>query len=289
MSDIRSVIRTDGYRAYIGLLCCDKGIDAERLSDFELFAFLCDNIADIYGSPLYGELSAILSPYADITSLCERETQKGLWRVLNGDKSLKLDIAKERIWNSDIHVKREDKTCARIMLNRVIERNNDLPEALDVLIEQIADSNDNILIDLDGLNFERPDKYHAELVYGRIINGERCTCESEFALITWIICRVLMRRNAKLYILPDKEFLTVAKLLDLMSCRKLYPPICIIAESKRSALRACELCLYGAQKNISLEIAVSKENDKNIGADIISSVLELVPVTRVYADSECEA
>jgi len=286
MSDIRSVIRGDAYRSYTDLLCFDKGVKLDRLSDFELFAFLCDNISSIYGSPLRRDLEGIVSQYADATALCDRETQKRLWRALNGDTNVRFDIAKMCTQNNSCRLSSAHDKRDLISLRAMLESDQALPEELDRLIDRISNDGKDLLADLGGLRFERPDEYHSSLAYRRVLGGEQCSREDGFKLIAWIICRTLMRRNAILYIYPDKDLSAAAALLELMSERKLYPRIFITADSKEDVLNVCSLCISSSQKNISLEIYVPKETDEKILSDIISAAAEILPMTRIFVSTE---
>ena len=282
MSEIISILRSDENFKYLELLCYDCGKDIEMLSDFELFSLVCDNISKVYGSKLKKDLLSVVKPYCeDVYQLGDREVQKAIWRVLNGCNDTKINIAKsshfEEIKPDILRSSDENKIDLDLLLRSGI----DLPESIDDLVSDTCKGTSNIEIDMRELEYSRPDKYHTELTYQKLLLGESCEKSEISALIIWIICRVFMTKNARLVITPDMNLEYTQRLLGLLNERKLYPDIIIVVRDKEDASRAVCICRDSAQKNISSEIMISEEMSVDSIVDTIKLLICNLPTTRV--------
>lgn len=266
-----ALIKAKEYNNF--LACIDSNI--HTMSDFELFAFVCENISLMQGSMLRKNfLDALKSDTGkDIppSALKNRETQKLLWRAVNGAYDLIPDFQAEQ----------EDNVCRTDYsnpknLNLLLQRDN-IPDDIDLFIEQIDQS---VMADLSGLKYRRPDEYHVALTYDKIKRGEKCDSKDFCALICWILCKALMKKDITLYLLADESMETAYSVLSLIEGRKLYPDIRLcIHPSTHIAEGIAELCLNSRKKNISPEIIFSEED---FDIENIKALFLLVPASRVY-------
>ncbi len=277
-----SVIRAEEYRDFL----CLMSADIEKMSDFEALAFACENISFTVGSRFRKDFLSALSEdmhmRLSIEDLKNREVQKTVWRVINGDYKVHNDIAKTHISEDFSQLFNVSYIATPVLLNAFLENRTELPDTLGLLIEKIAEHGE-IAVDMSDFQYSRPDEYHTNRTYQRLLSGEVCqTCEMS-ALLCWIICRVLMRKNTRLYILVNDSLKETEKLLRLLEERKLYPKIsvCFAADDKSIFDTVAELCLRAKEKNISSEIIVPEEMEEKFIYETVKQLIWNIPVSCV--------
>ena len=282
MQTVISVIKAPNNQVYLDMLCRDLGKDPKKLSDFELFAAVCEGLPFMYGSRLYDELFCAMGiADADIGSLASRDAQKALWMRLNGDDTQEFDISKKGVSKGNIRVSYHANNVDTLFVGRLLDKQADLPKDLDAFISTVSESDLNIGIDMEEFQYFRPDEFHAALAYKKAVLGEKRTAEESSCLISWIVCRALMIRDLGLYIDTKGRYEQVLKLLELLDFRRLYPQTVLAVSKLSEAECAINVIRNSAQKNISSEIVVSEEIDENIASEILKCLLYEIPSTRI--------
>lgn len=266
---------------FLGLLNSDTKLEVEKMSDFERFALFCDALPLVSGSRVGKEFVDALA--FDLNSelprgIClDREAQKTVWRRINGDVALDTDIAKL----CTVTVPKKlyaTKKSSVLFLNAVLESEELTKYNLEAFIDNLS-KQDGIALNMGNFIYSRPDEYHSALVYDKIAAGQTCTKEEISLLISWIICRLLMRKNARLYFVVDGDMAELEKLLKLFEDRLLYPHISICFGNSELCDSVSRICLEARRKNISSEIIIPEETDKIF--NFIKALAYELPLTRI--------
>ena len=286
---IKSVQITNDEKNYnfLSLLDSNTKLSVEKMSDFERFALLCDNLPFVAGSRVGREfisaLSIDLGASLEQDVLLNREEQKAVWRRVNGDVTFDCNIAKKRNGEIINQMIREDEKIA-FSLGLSFKSTDLMSVSLEEFIEKISNYG-AIILDMSGFMYTRPDEYHSGLVYNKLRAG--CVCDNEqiSLLASWIICRVLMHKNTMLYFCVNKDTKELEKLLKLLDGRGLYPKIYICFSDIKLSDDIARICLEAKEKNISSKIIVTEDMQKNEILSCINALAAELPITRI---SLCE-
>lgn len=269
------------YR-FLALLSDDTKFEIEKLSAFERFALLCDNMENARGSTLRREfidaLSLDLGTDFDVAALAERKCQKAIWRRINGDADAKVDIAKKCTvlpFTRPCAIDRSSPVLLDLLLNDESCRENSLED----FITKTAEYRD-IYLDMTDFVYVRPDEYHARVVFDCLKLGEKCSREALSLLKSWVICRVVMLKNANLYFGLGEDVEQLRMLLSLLSERKLFPKIKICFCDIDASHNVSRMCLEARQKNISPEI-ISRETSVNDILLLVKALSQELPNSKI--------
>ncbi len=284
------VINDEKNCDFLKLLCKDRKIEFDKLSLFERFSLVCDNLGAMGGSRLKKDFLSTLS--SDLnwklknSVLLDRDSQKVIWRRINGDISAEINIAKTS-YQKDINPLlnlRGTKKNAPVLLNLFLETVDTSTRTLEDVIGILA-KNSEIVMDFSEFVYRRPDEYHAQLVYEKLASNQGYSSEEISLLYSWIICRTLMQKNANLYFVIHNNVDELKKLLKLLSDRKLYPQISLCFSEISMCTDITEICYGAEEKNISAEIIISAESDTRDILFFIKLLAIELPLTRI---SMCE-
>lgn len=278
------VVNDEKNNNFLSLLSFDKGADITKMSDFERFAFVCENLPFMVGSRLRREF--VLALYSDLnlefseSLLSDRGVQKSIWRRINGDSSAEITFVNTYKKPHFIISKQEFGKVFLNCLNEKLRYRAILPETLEELIDSLTGA-DNICIDMTDFTYSRPDEYHSRLTYNKIYRNEPSQKDEISSLILWITCRVLMRKNIRLYLIVGNNLNETERVLNLLSERRLYPKISLCFANMNTSQSIAEICLLAKEKNISPEIIVSEEIGDFEILKCINSLIYELPLTRV--------
>ena len=226
------------------------------MSDFERFAFACENISKMVGSKLKKEFIYAIKYDCGIDAcdsvLHGRENQKKLWRMINGGEKAELFVESSSVELSPVIDGSQPQKLNSLLLR------GDLPLYIDELAELLEE---RVVIDLSGLSYQRPDEYHCNLTYKKLLGGFQCGDGEFCALLAFVICRAMMKRKICLYLIADENMEAAEKMLSLFESRGLLAEMHLCFRPTALAVKkAAELCLNAPKKNISPEIIISEEN-----------------------------
>lgn len=286
---VKSVQITNDEKNYnfLSLLDSNTKLSVEKMSDFERFALLCDNLPLVAGSRVGREFVSALSFDLGFSleqdALFDREVQKALWRRLNGDVAVDLSIAKERNNKITKQINRTGKISV-LRLDLALKSMDRISKDMEAFIEN-ASGYDAISLDMSDFLYTRPDEYHSGLVYNKLRAGDVCDKCQISLLASWVICRVLMRKNTRLYFYVNKDMQELKRLLKLFEDRELYPEISICFSDIEMSYDVARICLEAKEKNISSEIIVTEDMKKDEILNFIKTLVYELPITRI---SLCE-
>ena len=120
-----------------------------------------------------------------------------------------------------------------------------LPEKLDILarignfdnVDTFIESvSKDILIDTSDLEYSRPDKYHVDLTYSKLLRGENCERSELSALYLWVLSSSLMKCRSSVFLTSD-NIDVVSSIVEYLYQRKLIVPIYLCVKKSRSEKR----------------------------------------------------
>ncbi len=271
----------------MALLTEDKQFDISRLSLFERFSFLCENLDGLNKNKLrcafLRELQEDLGRDVSPEILRDREGQKQIWRLLCAyDKTI--------FTSADLILQGSESnySLACISIQDGIDVMKYLGSSDRDTLEKIFDDlatedNRTLYVDMSDLTYVRPDPYHCELTYQKIRKAAICSKQEISALIAWSICRAVMRGDFDIFIDVEENISEVSKLLDLLEGRKLFPKIHLCIRSRTEGAeeyikRLASVCINASGRNISLAIysAGSKTDEA-----FVNKALYYLPICRV--------
>ncbi len=254
------------------LSCIDSSV--ANMSDFERFALGCESLHLCVGSDFRSDFLSALSSDVGASVTVElasgRENQKSLWRCMYGGEELVLTPAK-----ADFDMLPSIDRATPVSLNNLLFQEA-LPENIEALIEQI---DGDISLDISGLKYRRPDEYHSALAYNKLKSGGECNAEEKCQLLCWMLCRALMKKPVKAYLIAKDNIETAKNIIALIEGRRIFNDLrlCVIP-SAEAACEVAEICLTAEQKNISPEFIITEDID----VDNIKFTFAKFPASRIY-------
>jgi hypothetical protein len=253
------------------------------MSSFERFVILCSALSFVRESDIGGEffdaLSAELGEDIPKGIDTDREVQKAVWRKINGDADISIDIAKVSTKKSIDCIYTDEKLSVadlELLLNE-----SAVPE-LDGFIDSLL-KYDAILVNVENFIYERPDEYHSVLAYKKLISGSVPSASEYSLLVAWIICRASMQKNTMLFFAVNDRLTELKRLLSLLECRRIFPNISICFSEPELCDGVSDLCLNAEQKNISSEIILSEETSVDDICFLIKRLAQRLPLTKISA------
>ena len=259
------------------LACIDR--KTEKMSDFEKFAFVCENLYLMVGSALRQQFITALrediGEELDLVQITDREVQKKLWKKAHGERITVFDTRHEK--NDEVFPQGLCDEFIPPILNSLLKNREDLPEDIDGFISKLPH---RFAIDTSQMEYLRPNEYNSALAYEKILNGYACDKGELCALLCWIACRAAMRNAVDIYLICGENMSIAEAIVALLEGRKLYPNVrlCFYPEDKNAVDMAVRICLCAAQKNISSEIIIPEEK---IALENIERLFWQLPAARI--------
>ena len=257
------------------LSCIDGSV--ANMSDFERFALGCESLPLCVGSDFRRDFLKALSSDVGASITVElasgRENQKSLWRCMYSGEKLDLTFVKK-----DFNLLTSIDRTAPLSLNGLLSQKG-LPENIEALIEQI---DGDISLDISALKYSRPDEYHSALSFDKLKRGEECTSEDKCQILCWMLCRVLMKKPVRAYLIAKDNIETAKSIIALLEGRRIFNDLrlCVVT-SADVACDVAEICLASEQKNISPEFIITEDID----VDNIKLTFAKFPASRIYLSS----
>ena len=249
----------------------NKNIDVKKLSDFDVFNALCENIYLFSGHPYRYHFLNLLSECAscDIssTALYNVEYRKKLWQRIFFDSNIVLPHSKIAITKNV-----SGEALENFYLNSAIDCTfDDIYSLLDSVLKRIKScAAKKLYFDARNINFIRPDDFHAQRSYNELKESEN----DSSLLSLWLLCRILMNTELKLDLTVENTK-KAEDILVLISRLGLSPEITLGFDivNYRDYNAIYELLIKYSEKNISLELICTKED-----TDLFLSFLSVVPL-----------
>ena len=270
---------------YIMNLVSEDISDVSRLSVFERFAFLCDNIDALIHNKLREDflkaLAQDLGGYVNLKTLKGRENQKRIWRALfdpHAQNSLDIKPCEEFAGCDGAADKKSLSEAIDIADYIFCVHAKSLEDAIEKLA---AEKSTAIYLGVSVFEYVQPDGYHCEIYYKRLKNREGCSAQERSALSAWVVCRTLMRRNFDVYVEMGDNIREISKLLDLLERRRLFPKIYLCCKSdSKNAEEISRLCLKARMKNVYVGVFACEGLDCDA---FIKKLAYYLPRVRIFA------
>ncbi len=215
----------------VRVLCEYKKVNREGISDFELFALLCESAPLCEGNLAYADfLSCLKKDIGEGIALGElecREYIKYLWRKIQKENYFDSDVYVEK-YNLLSNIKQKSLAENYVEKYKIITRNAILSveniekkiiasqaKHFDVFLDKIANniektSKSKIAIDLLDFEYSVPDFYHSKLAFEKILNGEKCNNTEKSLILLWTLGHIILCRKTELFLL-NCDNISVAK------------------------------------------------------------------------------
>ncbi len=268
---------------FLSLLSVDKKLEIKKMSRFERFALLCDSLSVTLGSRLRKEfliaLSCDLGCEVPVSIGFDRDVQKAVWRTINGDSTAYPNIDKTTPKITEETINSAEKISVGL-LDSILENASDVSGTLEEFINSLS-KYDGIALDMTDFVYCKPDEYHSGLVYDKLTSATKCSTEEKSLLVSWIICRIAMKKRIRLYLVANRDLNELKKLLMLLEQRHLYPDVNICFDNFDFCDEISRICLEAEQKNVSSEIIISKDTGIKEILCFIKALAYELPLTRI--------
>ena len=264
----------------MSLVWSDEKCKFDALSDFERFAFVCENAELFIGNrALELLLSALLYDTGERIDICrdlpiDRERTKELWRRIflsENKKAEKVEISPkyEELLEEkcrELYRRSNEKPLDVLSIEDVLlsiknEKKafpNDTERMAEMLVERCKKRGADLLsVDFCDREYIRPDAYHAEQIYKVFASGEKYKNTNKNEMLTlsvWLLCRAMMKSELSPCIyLKNSEGLKIT--LDLLTRLKIARPLTVCIEPRRLDCHVqCEIAALAAKYPQSIRI-----------------------------------
>lgn len=267
--------------------------DYKKLSYFERFALICESSDKLLGSQIiklfFYFLKALSGEKFTASALKHRSEQNRAWRAIHGDNSVKFDVI-SYIENSSVdyyklYSEREYIDIKSFIFESVKNSSQTLDEFLESLY--IYDIN-SFTVSSSRFEYLRPNEYQAQLVYQKILSGEKCKKSEIGLLISHVICCVGRKKKCYLRFLADDGEIELEALTELFEKRNsdVEISICFNPFSFDLATRVFDLMLKKGKK-ISSEIIIPEDMEIDGICECLTHLLKTVPFSRIRLATLC--
>lgn len=209
--------------------------DLNCFSVYERFCILSDSLdlldANDVKSKLLGALKADVGIAVPADALKFPDFRKNLWRAVFGDRG-----AYEKLrcsgYNGSESTRYAMKTGEMISCDSAVHVyhflkhfDGDMRDAITELSKKIS-----VFADFSISDYVRPDEYHANLAYAAVKNGIAPTSSEYAVLLTWIICKLLLRQNTKIFLKIDRNTDFLQDFSDLLMRRKISASFTVVCD-----------------------------------------------------------
>jgi len=256
----------------------------KKLSDFERFSLICENSDFLIGSEVIKQFFALLCSLTEenltLTSLKNRHFQNRIWRLLHGGDSLNLIGTIEAQISCVDYCKTHDNFESLDIIKYLLKCPS---KSLDDLFENSVISTANsFFIDLNNFEYSRPDEYHANTIYQKIVSGEKYRKDELCLLASHVICNVGKTKKCNLRIVINNDITAVFQLAELFEKRSADVEISLCFD-----LISCNMfeqifdIMLKKGKKISSEIIISEDEDDNDIRNRMRELLQTIPYSRI--------
>lgn len=267
-----------------------KNVNTDFASDFDVYTALCESITFFVGNQIRDSFLRVLSDESseDVTplALCNSEYRKNLWkRVFYDESSKALNMEKKAL-----------NPCFLKEQSLISQESIDISGLVRIDFENIFDALEDALLtlsakkvgmisfDMRGMKYTRPNDFLAQKSYEQFKLG----ATDGTAFFLWLLCRILMKTKFTLRIIVD-DTEAAESIIELLSVLKLDTEIyisfsdCLTDEYEKYA----RLLLQNYKKNISLELYISKEMERDAILERFENIIKIIPL--VCIKIPCEA
>ena len=304
MSRCLKVLNDESFKRTTSLAWSDEKCKFDDLSDFELFAFVCENAELFIGNrALELLLSALLYDTGERIDICrdlpfERERTKELWRRIflpENAKENKLEISPkyEELLEEkcrELYRRSNEKPLSGFSIEDVIlpMKNDkraflsDTKNMAEILVEGCKRRGADLLsVDFSDREYIRPDAYHAEQIYNSFASGEKYKNTNENEMLTlsmWLLCRAMMKSELSPCIyLKNSEGLKIT--LDLLARLKIERPLTLCIDPMRLDCHAqCEIAALTAKYPQSIRIRLLPDTTEKDFVRSTHTILHTLPI-----------
>ena len=285
----------------------------DDLSDFERFAFVCEN-PDLFVGNRFPEMleSAIYCDTGERALLTsgeglDREITKKLWcRIFAPDLIEGAHFkAFKKSYSERLACEQALEKAALLLYERASENSKHelriaelfedvgygekgLPgccsEAAEALLSQYINSDATYLaIDFAERKYTRPDAYSAEIIYKKALcdeNYKNVTSDEILTLCVWLACRVMLKSDAhpRIYV-SDAEQIKI--FIDLLSRLRIERPITVCIDYRRADSRFIsefsEIASHSPER-VSLALVCAAATNREDFAKRAMTVLQTLPL-----------
>ena len=261
-----------------------KNKNTDFASDFDVFSALCKSNLLFVGhsvrTKFFCGLKNCVSEDIDPIFLYSADYRKALWQRVFYDGV--NDFSVSSIDNFDIVASDFYIFEKSVDIKDLVNFNrNTLFEALDDALEKIKAENVKMIkFDVRDLKYVRTDDFHAGESYKLLSQGEKGD-----VFFLWLLCRIFMNLNIKLRLIVDNAD-SARRISELLSSVKVSPQTYIRFDiSKENEYEALvDLVLKNHKKDISLELDIPKEIDKNLFSDALKKLFAVIPLALIKVD-----
>ena len=271
LTNITELIRSPQKDALISLFDSDEKYDILSMSDFEYFQTLATLLPNL-GGTLEGELlkEEILlfqENQLDFPRPGERELIQDVWKnaneqIANCDGDFWCFLSKFGVEKS--HQEREP-LCS---IGRV-EKYNNQPNVL------------SVLCDLRGMDFVRPDPYHAKLAEEKYRRGEALSADEKAMLISqtmYLLCKT--ERELDVHLLADDDGRAASDLLAYLNRQNASGHVWVAADGEMANETLLTLCaLSDSRLTVRPEIVLGKTDSAYNLEKRLSSLAAVYPIS----------
>lgn len=304
MSRCLQLLNDENFRRTTSLVWSDEKCKLDSLSDFELFAFVCENAELFIGNrALDLLLSALLydtGEHIDISRdlPLDRERTKELWRRIFLSENKKA----EKLENSPKYEELLEEKCRELyrrsngktlnvlsiedvllsMKNDKTAFPSDTEKMAEMLIERCKNSGADLLsVDFRNREYIRPDAYHAEQIYNSFTSDENYKNTNKNEMLTlsvWLLCRAMMKSELSLCIyINNSEGLKIT--LDLLTRLKIERPLTLCIEPRRLDCHVqCEIAALAAKYPQSIRIRLLPDTTEQDFVKLTHTILHTLPI-----------
>ncbi len=279
-------------------LICDTNCGVEKMSNFEVFSFACENLAKLSGNAFRARFLTLLKEdlNEDVTVafLADREVQKTLWKrmfdpfcecykslSMSSVEKCKIDGAKLlKICNTskDSKNKKDFLNLNLIAEPENLRRYKTLDYIINSLVNnRLGNSKTRVFVDMTKLSFVRPDQYNSSLAYEKISSGENYNNLELSQLILWLLASISKRVDSEIILRVDNNGIgDVESVISMLKTLKIKIDLKLCFDIER-----CDLASFCVQKNISSEIIISEEIDEITIKQYLKRIIYILPIARI--------
>ena len=304
MSCCLQLLNNENFKRTTSFVWSDEKCKFDGLSDFERFAFVCENAELFIGNRVLELLlSALLYDTGERIDICrdlpiDRERTKELWRMIflsENAKENKLEISpkyedllEEKC--AELYRRSNEKPLNVLSIEDVLlsikNEKKAFPEDTEKMAEMLVErckkrGADLLSVDFSDREYIRPDPYHAEQIYSSFASGEKYKNTNENEMLTlsvWLLCRAMMKSELSPCIyLKNSEGLKIT--LDLLMRLKIARPLTLCIDPRRLDCHAqCEIAALAAKYPQSIRIRLLPDTTEQDFVRSTHTILHTLPI-----------
>ena len=258
MTSFRELLDNKESLRVMALLPSQNELSIERMSLFERFSLICENLYllenNFLGKSFARTVKEKIALSLPLNISMSRELQKKIWRALCAyDSCIEVDREAMKIENYSPCYVELDK-CVDIEKRILLSQRKYLDDFIDELVQTDIFG---VYYDQSQRKYIRPDPYHAALAYQKAKNNDY-TQDDISLLVAWVLCKALEQKNVEVFVGVGDETREALKLVELLLSRKIESSVCICAEDS-VACHTAQKCFEADLPNINLGLLSKSE------------------------------